>query len=124
MKLIRLIIAPVVAGLLFTSPVHADTLGTAIGGGVGAVAGAMIGDSVGGRNAMLIGSGVGGALGAVVGQSVSRSANPQYSGYYDDDYGRQARTQHIHHHHYHGKKRHGHGHAYGHYKNHRHGWHD
>ncbi len=55
---------------LFAGSAQALDFGTAIGGGVGAVAGAVIGDSVGGRSGAIVGSGVGGAVGAAVGQSL------------------------------------------------------
>ena len=71
------LLLPLAATLLFaTSAARADMFGTAVGGGVGAVAGAVIGDSMGGRNGAIIGSGVGGAVGAVVGQQVSQG--PSY----------------------------------------------
>ena len=104
MKHIKFCLAIACVGLLLTAPAQADTLGTAIGGGVGAVAGAMLGDAYGGRNAIFIGSGVGGALGAVVGQSVSTSAYaaqaPGYGSGYKEGHGR---PRQVHHHHYHGK---------------------
>ena len=44
----RTLILPLaMACLLSAASVRADTLGTAIGGGVGAIAGAVIGDSMG-----------------------------------------------------------------------------
>ncbi|MFC5302328.1 glycine zipper domain-containing protein [Azospira restricta] len=67
--------ALLLAAGLAASSAHALDFGTAIGGGVGAVAGAVIGDSVGGRNGAIVGSGVGGAVGAVIGQS---AGEPRY----------------------------------------------
>lgn len=63
-----------VAGFLFSGAARADVFATAVGGGVGALAGAVIGDSVAGRNGAIIGSGIGGAVGAVVGQSLGQPA--------------------------------------------------
>ena len=55
------------AGLLALTPIaHADDLRTILGGGVGAAAGSILGQSVGGRNGAVIGGALGGATGAAV----------------------------------------------------------
>lgn len=45
---------------------HADDLHTILGAGVGAVAGAAIGNSLGGRNGAIVGAGAGGLVGASI----------------------------------------------------------
>lgn len=122
MKTTRYIIVLAVAGMLLSPLSHAGTFGTAIGSGVGAVAGAVIGDSMGGRNGAIIGSGIGGAMGAVVGQSVSQPSHGGYHyGGHAPAYGYQAREVH---HYYHEAPRHpGRGHAWGHHKHRHHGHH-
>ncbi|MDQ5880089.1 MAG: hypothetical protein QG616_625 [Pseudomonadota bacterium] len=120
MKTIRFVLPFVVAGMLLTTAVQADTFGTAVGGGLGAVAGAVIGDSMGGRNGAIVGSGIGGAMGAVVGQSVSQ---PSYGNGHYGGYGYQPRYQsrEVHHYYHEDRRHHGHGHGRGHYKHHGHG---
>lgn len=49
-----------------TSPAWAGDGGTLLGGGLGAAAGAVIGQSVGGKNGAIVGGAVGGATGAAV----------------------------------------------------------
>ncbi|HOF52583.1 MAG TPA: hypothetical protein PLL83_00115 [Rhodoferax sp.] len=49
-----------------TAPAHANDIGTLLGGGVGAAAGAVLGQSVGGRQGAVIGGAIGGATGAAV----------------------------------------------------------
>ena len=59
--------AALVAGSLLAAPVaHADDLTPLLGGGVGAAAGAVLGQSVGGKNGAVIGGALGGAAGAAV----------------------------------------------------------
>lgn len=113
MKKANLIFPFLLAGVLFSAAARADTFSTAIGGGVGAVAGAFVGDSMGGRNGAIVGSGVGGALGAVVGQSISqRSYRSSHGGGYAPVYGYREVHHYEHSHHRHP----GRGHARGHYK--------
>ena len=45
---------------------HADDFHTVVGAGIGAVAGAAIGNSVGGRNGAILGAGAGGLVGASI----------------------------------------------------------
>ena len=122
MKTKRFVLPFVVVGMLLTTAVQADTFGTAVGGGLDAVAGAVIGDSMGGRNGAIVGSGIGGAMGAVVGQSVSQ---PSYGNGHYGGYGYQPRYQsrEVHYYHHEDRHRHGHGHSHGrgHYKHHGHG---
>lgn len=55
------------ATLLSLAPTaHADDLGTLLGGGAGAAAGAVLGQSVGGKNGSILGGAIGGATGAAV----------------------------------------------------------
>lgn len=68
---------------LLAGNAHALDFGSAIGGGVGAVAGAVIGDSVGGRNGAIVGSGVGAVAGVVIGQSID---GPRYYPVHDGRY--------------------------------------
>lgn len=115
MKALRFILsAAALAAVLVSGAARADTFGTAIGGGVGAVAGALIGDSVGGRHGAIVGSGVGGAVGAVVGQRLSQ----QERGYVVHDYGYPPPRR-VEYHYYDYPRHPGHGHAWGHYKQHR-----
>lgn len=83
MKTLKFLAPLFISGLIVAGTASAGTFGTAVGGGLGAVAGVVIGDSMGGRNGAIIGSGIGGAVGAVVGQSVSsqpRAYQPAYGG--------------------------------------------
>ena len=55
------------AGLLMLAPsARADDMNTILGGGVGAAAGAVLGQSMGGRQGAVIGGALGGATGAAV----------------------------------------------------------
>lgn len=99
------------AGVLVSTSLRADDLGSAIGGGVGAVAGALIGDSMAGRSGAIVGSGVGGAVGAVVGNRISQPATYDYRG----SHGHRPPAYRVEHHHYYPAHP-GRGHAHGHYK--------
>ena len=127
MKNLKFLAPLLLSSLLVAGTASADTFGTAVGGGLGAVAGVVIGDSMGGRNGAIIGSGVGGAMGAVVGQSVSsqpRVYQPAYGGggyvvAYPPVYQRR-----VDHYYYEGHESHrGRGHGWGHYEEHHHGHH-
>jgi len=62
-------LALVAGGLATASSVsRADEFNTVLGAGVGAVAGAVIGQSVAGRNGAIIGAGAGGLVGASIAQ--------------------------------------------------------
>lgn len=117
MKTSRLIFSFLLAGLLLSSAARADTFSTAIGGGVGAMAGAVLGDSMGGRNGAIIGSGVGGAVGAVVGQSVGQP-RPSYQTVYPAPYYGGYERREVHYYHHEDRRHPGRGHAWGHYKKH------
>ncbi len=119
MKTSRLILPFILAGLLLASAARADTFSTAIGGGVGAVAGAVIGDSMGGRNGAIVGSGVGGALGAVVGQSLSQP-RPIYQPVYPAPYYGGHERREVHYYYQEDRRHPGRGYAWGHYKHHDH----
>ena len=76
-----LLTALLTASLLVAGAARADTFGTAVGGGIGAIAGAVIGDSMGGRSGAIVGSGVGGAMGPWSGSGYRK---PAPVAYYDD----------------------------------------
>lgn len=127
MKTLKFLAPLFISGLLVAGTASAGTFGTAVGGGLGAVAGVVIGDSMGGRNGAIIGSGIGGAVGAVVGQSVSsqpRAYQPAYGGGgyavgYAPVYQRR-----VDHYHYEVRNPpYGHNHGRGRYAAHRHGGH-
>jgi hypothetical protein len=127
MKTLKFLAPLFISGLLVAGAASAGTFGTAVGGGLGAVAGVVIGDSMGGRNGAIIGSGIGGAVGAVVGQSVSsppRVYQPTYGGGgYAVGYA-PVYQRHVDHYYYEVRKpSHGHSHGRGHYDEHRHGGH-
>lgn len=114
---------------------HADEIRTAVGAGIGAVAGAVIGDSIGGRSGALIGAGTGGLIGARVAQGpdwqrVSPPAPPPGAIYYPQHpvrmqpvapavvvappvYSAYPRHGYHHHHHHHRRHHHQHGHGQG-----------
>lgn len=63
-------------------PAHADDMHTFLGAGVGAVAGAAIGQSMGGRNGAILGAGAGGLVGASIanqGYAQQRPMPPVYA---------------------------------------------
>jgi len=70
-----------IAGGLATasSASRADEFNTVLGAGVGAVAGAVIGQSVAGRNGAIIGAGAGGLVGASIAQRGSHPAPVAYA---------------------------------------------
>jgi hypothetical protein len=55
---------------------HADNLNPVLGGGLGAITGAFIGQSVGGRDGAVIGAAVGGATGVVIASNGERRHQP------------------------------------------------
>ncbi len=123
MKILKYLAPLFISGLLVAGTASAGTFGTAVGGGLGAVAGVVIGDSMGGRSGAIIGSGIGGAVGAVIGQSVSsppRVYQPAYGGGgYAPVYQRR-----VDHYHYEVRNPpYGHSHGRGRYEAHRHGHH-
>jgi hypothetical protein len=62
-----------------SSASRADEFNTMLGAGVGAVAGAVIGQSVAGRNGAIIGAGAGGLVGASIAQRGSYPAPVAYT---------------------------------------------
>lgn len=124
MKTVKLLLPLVLSGLLAAATARADTFSTAVGGGVGAVAGAVVGDSMGGRRGAIIGSGIGGAMGAIVGQSVSSpppvyySPAPVYGSVYSAGYYAPVPVYERRVDYYYQSHDHHHGHGWGHYKHH------
>ena len=123
----RLLLSLACAATLVSASAQADMFGTAIGGGLGAVAGAVVGDSMGGRHGAIIGSGIGGAVGAVVGQQVSQGPSypPPPRVYYPAPQVRYVPVQAVEYRYYQPPHR---GQGWGHYKHshrhHPHGYHD
>lgn len=117
------ILSALIVSLGLVAPAaHALDFGTAVGGGVGAVAGAVIGDSVGGHHGAIVGSGVGGIVGAVVGHSVSETGyRHPHSGYYAPP---PVRVIEYHYHPYPIREYRPRGHAWGHHKHHHHRRHE
>lgn len=81
-------VALLVGGLAGLAPqaAHADEFQTVLGAGVGAVTGAVIGKSVGGRNGAIIGAGAGGLIGASIANQNGYARGYAPSGYVASTY--------------------------------------
>lgn len=66
-----------VVGTLAANTAHAHDMNDVLAGGVGAITGAVIGQTVGGRNGTVIGAAIGGAVGVTIAQSGRREVRQQ-----------------------------------------------